>query len=159
MFREAPTADTERAPLPRNVPDQDVERDAVGTGAGSRARMILAVVIIAAFLDVVDFSVVQVALPTIQREFLAPLAESQWVTGVYGLTLAGFLMVSGRAGDVYSQKRIFVTGIVVFTLSSLSAGLAPSLLSLVVSYRSCRRASRPAPSPAACSPRPSGGAP
>ncbi len=133
MFREAPTADTERAPLPRNVPDQDVERDAVGTGAGSRARMILAVVIIAAFLDVVDFSVVQVALPTIQREFLAPLAESQWVTGVYGLTLAGFLMVSGRAGDVYSQKRIFVTGIVVFTLSSLSAGLAPSLLSLVVS--------------------------
>jgi len=95
--------------------------------------LILAVIIAAAFLDVVDFSVVQVALPTIQREFLAPLAESQWVTGVYGLTLAGFLMVSGRAGDVYGQKRLFIFGIVLFTLSSLSAGLAPSLLSLVVS--------------------------
>ena len=99
----------------------------------SHARLILAVVIAAAFLDVVDFSVVQVALPTIQREFLAPLAESQWVTGVYGLTLAGFLMVSGRAGDVYGQKRLFLFGIVLFTVSSLSAGLAPSLLSLVVS--------------------------
>ena len=107
---------------------------AAGTGLAAHARLILAVIIAAAFLDVVDFSVVQVALPTIQREFLAPLAESQWVTGVYGLTLAGFLMVSGRAGDVYGQKRIFLVGIVLFTLASLTAGLAPSLLSLVVSY-------------------------
>src|SRR5881409_370449 len=112
------------------------EPDAVGPLHGavaSHGRLILAVIIAAAFLDVVDFSVVQVALPTIQREFLAPLAESQWVTGVYGLTLAGFLMVSGRAGDVYGQKRLFLFGIVLFTVSSLSAGLAPSLLSLVVS--------------------------
>src|SRR2546426_1084189 len=112
------------------------EPDAVGPLHGavaSHGRLILAVIIAAAFLDVVDFSVVQVALPTIQREFLAPLAESEWVTGVYGLTLAGFLMVSGRAGDVYGQKRLFIFGIVLFTLSSLSAGLAPSLLSLVVS--------------------------
>ena len=112
------------------------EPDAVGPLHGavaSHGRLILAVIIAAAFLDVVDFSVVQVALPTIQREFLAPLAESQWVTGVYGLTLAGFLMVCGRAGDVYGQKRLFIFGIVLFTLSSLSAGLAPSLLSLVVS--------------------------
>ena len=104
-----------------------------GAALAAHARLILAVIIAAAFLDVVDFSVVQVALPTIQREFLAPLAESQWVTGVYGLTLAGFLMVSGRAGDVYGQKRMFLVGIVLFTLASLTAGLAPSLLSLVVS--------------------------
>src|SRR5207245_1349298 len=104
-----------------------------GAALAAHARLILAVIIAAAFLDVVDFSVVQVALPTIQREFFAPLAESQWVTGVYGLTLAGFLMVSGRAGDVYGQKRMFLVGIVLFTLASLTAGLAPSLLSLVVS--------------------------
>src|SRR5438094_1979608 len=114
--------------------DGDIDRvSQTRAAAASHARVILFVVIAAAFLDVVDFSVVQVALPTIQREFLAPLAESQWVTGVYGLTLAGFLMVSGRAGDVYGQKRLFMFGIVLFTLSSLSAGLAPSLLSLVVS--------------------------
>src|SRR5438876_3076662 len=114
--------------------DGDIDRASqTRTAAASHARVILFVVIAAAFLDVVDFSVVQVALPTIQREFLAPLAESQWVTGVYGLTLAGFLMVSGRAGDVYGQKRMFVIGIVLFTASSLSAGLASSLLSLIVS--------------------------
>ena len=118
---------------PRGVKDGSETADPLRTTVGSHARLILAVIIAAAFLDVVDFSVVQVALPTIQREFLAPLAESQWVTGVYGLTLAGFLMVSGRAGDVYGQKRLFMFGIVLFTLSSLSAGLAPSLLSLVVS--------------------------
>src|SRR5436309_3985946 len=114
--------------------DGDIDRlSQTRAAAASHARVILFVVIAAAFLDVVDFSVVQVALPTIQREFLAPLAESQWVTGVYGLTLAGFLMVSGRAGDVYGQKRMFVIGIVLFTASSLSAGLASSLLSLIVS--------------------------
>src|SRR2546426_1015351 len=118
---------------PRAVKDGSDIADPLRTTVGSHARLILAVIIAAAFLDVVDFSVVQVALPTIQREFLAPLAESQWVTGVYGLTLAGFLMVSGRAGDVYGQKRLFLAGIVLFTVSSLSAGLAPSLLSLVVS--------------------------
>src|SRR3989454_1173857 len=118
---------------PRAVKDGSDIADPLRTTVGSHARLILAVIIAAAFLDVVDFSVVQVALPTIQREFLAPLAESQWVTGVYGLTLAGFLMVSGRAGDVYGQKRMFLVGIVLFTIASLTAGLAPSLLSLVVS--------------------------
>jgi len=101
--------------------------------AAAHARLILAVVISAAFLDVVDFSVVQVALPSIQREFHESLASAQWIIGVYGLTLAGFLMVSGRAGDVYGQKRIFVVGIIGFALSSLTAGFAPSLLILIVS--------------------------
>src|SRR5438445_848628 len=100
--------------------------------AASRARLILIVVIAAVFLDVVDFSVIQVALPTIQNECGASLASAQWIIGVYGLTLAGFLMVSGRAGDVYGQKRIFVAGIVGFTISSLTAGFAPSLLVLIV---------------------------
>src|SRR2546426_3634900 len=96
-------------------------------------RIILAIVIIACFLDVIDFSIVQVALPTIQEEFQASLASSQWIIGIYGLTMAGFLLVSGRAGDIYGQKRIFVVGIVLFTVASFTGGLAPSLLSLIVS--------------------------
>ena len=99
----------------------------------TRTAVILAVVIAACFLDVVDFSVVQVALPTIQREFLVSFASAQWVIGVYGLTMAGFLMVSGRAGDLYGQKRVFVLGIVGFAASSLTAGFAPSLLVLIAS--------------------------
>ena len=99
----------------------------------THARMILTLIIAATFLDVIDFSVVQVALPTISRELLAPWAEIQWVIGAYGLTMAGFLMVSGRAGDLYGKKRVFVVGIGLFTVASMTAGLAPSLVSLVVS--------------------------
>src|SRR5256884_2831287 len=99
----------------------------------SRTRLILALIIAAGFLDVIDFSIVQVALPTIQTELVISLAESQWIIGAYGLTLAGFLLLSGRAGDIYGQKKLFVFGIVLFTVASFTGGLAPSLLSLIIS--------------------------
>jgi len=99
----------------------------------NRTRLILAVIITAGFLDVIDFSIVQVALPTIQTELVVSLAESQWIIGAYGLTLAGFLLLSGRAGDIYGQKKLFVFGIVLFTVASFTGGLAPSLLSLIIS--------------------------
>jgi EmrB/QacA subfamily drug resistance transporter len=86
----------------------------------------------ASFLDIIDFSIVQVALPTIRTQFLATLADSQWIIGAYGLTLAGFLMLMGRAGDVYGQKKIFIGGIVLFTVASMAGGLAPSLLVLII---------------------------
>ena len=100
--------------------------------APSHARLTLALIIIAGFLDVIDFSIVQVALPTIRTELMVSLTESQWIIGAYGLTLAGFLMLSGRAGDVYGQKKLFVFGIVLFTISSLAGGLSPSLVPLVI---------------------------
>src|SRR2546430_5845379 len=103
------------------------------TRPSSRTRMTLALIIIAGFLDVIDFSIVQVALPTIRTELVVSLAESQWIIGAYGLTLAGFLLLSGRAGDIYGQKKLFVFGIVLFTVASFTGGLAPSLLSLIVS--------------------------
>ncbi len=102
------------------------------TQVASHSRMTLALIIIAGFLDVIDFSIVQVALPTIRTELVVSLTESQWIIGAYGLTLAGFLMLSGRAGDVYGQKKLFVFGIVLFTIASLAGGLAPSLVPLVI---------------------------
>ena len=99
----------------------------------TRTRLILALIIAAGFLDVIDFSIVQVALPTIRTELVISLAESQWIIGAYGLTLAGFLLLSGRAGDIYGQKKLFVFGVVLFTVASFTGGLAPSLLSLIVS--------------------------
>src|SRR5881296_1257210 len=99
----------------------------------TRTRLILALIITAGFLDVIDFSIVQVALPTIQTELVVSLAESQWIIAAYGLTLAGFLLLSGRAGDIYGQKKLFVYGIVLFTFASFTGGLAPSLLSLIIS--------------------------
>jgi MFS family permease len=54
------------------------------------------------------------------------LADSQWIVSAYGLTFAGFLLLSGRASDVYGRKRLFVIGLVVFATASLVGGLAPS---------------------------------
>jgi EmrB/QacA subfamily drug resistance transporter len=105
----------------------------ISTPTKSRTRLILGLIIAAGFLDVVDFSIVQVALPTIQVELVVSLAESQWIIGAYGLTLAGFLLLSGRAGDIYGQKKLFVSGVALFTVASFTGGLAPSLLSLIVS--------------------------
>ncbi len=96
-------------------------------------RLIFALVIAAFFMDIIDASIVQVALPSIQKEFGSSLADSQWIYGGYAITLAGFLMLMGRAGDVYGQKKIFIVGLAVFTVASFTGGLAPSLLSLVIS--------------------------
>jgi EmrB/QacA subfamily drug resistance transporter len=97
------------------------------------SNLILAIIVTAAFLDVIDYSIIQVALPAIRREWLVSIPDSQWIVGAYGLTMAGFLLLSGRLGDVYGQKRLFVIGVVLFSIASLTGGLAPSLLSLIIS--------------------------
>ncbi len=101
-------------------------------GPSSHARLIFGLVIAAYFLDVIDASIVTVAVPSIKDQFAATLADSQWIYGAYALTIAGFLMLMGRAGDVYGQKKIFVAGLAIFTASSFAGGLAPSLFALVV---------------------------
>jgi EmrB/QacA subfamily drug resistance transporter len=108
------------------------QAQATAAGPVPHVRLVFALVIIAYFLDVIDASIVQVALPTIRTQLVASIADSQWIVGAYGLTLAGFLLLMGRAGDVYGQKKIFVGGLVIFTISSLAGGLAPSLLVLIV---------------------------
>ena len=99
----------------------------------AHVRLIFILVIAAFFMDIIDASIVQVALPSIQNEFGASLADSQWIYGAYAISLAGFLMLMGRAGDVYGQKKIFIAGLVIFTIASFTGGLAPSLLALVIS--------------------------
>ncbi len=108
------------------------ETSEIAVRPSTHVRLIFTLIIAAAFLDIIDFSIVQVALPTIRTQFVASLADSQWIIGAYGITLAGFLMLSGRAGDVYGQKKIFIGGIVIFTIASFAGGLAPSLLALIV---------------------------
>ncbi|MDE1833341.1 MAG: MFS transporter [Candidatus Micrarchaeota archaeon] len=100
--------------------------------SASHVRLIFALVIIAVFLDVIDFSVVNVAVPSIRAQFHSSLADVQWVIGAYGITMAGFLLLSGRAGDIYGQKRLFISGVLLFVVSSLAAALAPSLIGLIV---------------------------
>jgi len=116
----------------------EVAIDRVGTPVSSanpipHLRLIFLIVIAAYFMDVIDASIVTVALPSIRVEFAASIADSQWIYGAYAITLAGFLLLMARAGDVYGQKKIFIAGLAIFALASLTGGLAPSLLSLIIS--------------------------
>src|SRR5437867_5052502 len=96
-------------------------------------RLIFLLVIAAFFMDVIDASIVTVALPSIRTEFAASIPGSQWIYGAYAITVAGFLLLMGRAGELYGQKKIFLAGLILFTIASFTGGVAPSLLFLIVS--------------------------
>jgi EmrB/QacA subfamily drug resistance transporter len=86
----------------------------------------LVVVSMAIFLDALDVSIVNVALPSIQRDLHLTTTELQWVPGVYVLTYAGLMLLGGRAADLLGRRRIFLLGATLFGLASLTGGLAPS---------------------------------
>lgn len=91
-----------------------------------RTGLILAVACIAQFMVVLDVSVVNVALPTIGRDLHYSATGLQWVVNAYVLTFAGFLLLGGRAADLFGQRRIFLLGLAIFTGASLAGGLAQS---------------------------------
>jgi EmrB/QacA subfamily drug resistance transporter len=100
--------------------------------SSSRRSLVLALVILAQFMVVIDFTIVQVALPSIGREVGVSINGLQWIVTAYSLTWAGFLMLSGRMGDIYGHKRLFIIGVLLFSLASLTGGLAPSEIVLIV---------------------------
>jgi EmrB/QacA subfamily drug resistance transporter len=102
------------------------------TYSSSRLSIVLVLITLAQFMVVVDFTIVQVALPSIGREFGVSINVLQWIITAYGLTLAGFLMLSGRLGDIYGHKKLFIIGVLFFSLASLAGGLAPSEIVLIV---------------------------
>ena len=85
---------------------------------------ILALASIAQFMVVLDVSIVNVALPPIGRELHYSSVGLQWVVNAYVLTFAGFLLLGGRAADIFGRKKVFLAGLGVFTLASLAAGVA-----------------------------------
>jgi EmrB/QacA subfamily drug resistance transporter len=92
----------------------------------SKHGLVLTLLVLAQFMVIVDFMIVQVALPSIGKEFGISINVLQWTVTAYGLTLAGFLMLSGRLGDMYGHKKLFIIGVLLFSLASLMGGLAPS---------------------------------
>src|SRR5579884_1283140 len=79
-----------------------------------------------------DITIVNVALPDIERGFHASLSDLQWVIDAYALTLAAFLLTAGSLADLYGRRALFAVGISIFTLGSLACGLSTSSLFLVV---------------------------
>jgi EmrB/QacA subfamily drug resistance transporter len=86
----------------------------------------LALVCAAIFMTVVDVSIVNVALPTIGHKLKFSSDSLQWVITAYALTFGGFLLLGGRAADFLGRRRVFVSGLALFTLASLLCGLSGS---------------------------------
>lgn len=94
--------------------------------------LVLVIACLAQFMVVLDATVVNVALPSIQRGLHFSPASLQWVVNGYTLIFGGFLLLGGRAADLLGRKRLFVAGITLFSLASLLNGLAQSSAMLIV---------------------------
>src|SRR2546421_3476950 len=93
----------------------------------------LALICAAQFVLQLDFSIVNVALPTMQRELGFAAADLQWVVTGYALTFGSLLLLGGRAGDLLGRRRLLLLGLTLFALASLTCGLALSPLMLILS--------------------------
>jgi EmrB/QacA subfamily drug resistance transporter len=100
---------------------------------GPRKWWTLVAVSLATFMTYLDNNVINVAIPTIQRSLHLSVAGLEWVVSGYVLVFAGLMLVGGRLADVYGRRRLFLTGLSVFTLASLAAGLAGSGGALIAS--------------------------
>jgi EmrB/QacA subfamily drug resistance transporter len=93
-------------------------------GLDSRRWLALAVVLVAGFMDLLDATIVNVAVPSIQSDLGAEYAQLEWIVASYVLAFAAVLITGGRLGDIYGRKRLFIVGMGGFTLASAWCGLA-----------------------------------
>ncbi len=109
---------------------------AVATGARTNRTfnpwVVLTLVCMAQFMVILDATVVNVALPSIKRGLSFSDTDLQWIVNGYTLTFGGFLLLGGRAGDLFGRQRIFLVGLVIFSVASLVNGLAQSPTMLIV---------------------------
>jgi EmrB/QacA subfamily drug resistance transporter len=98
----------------------------------SRGRAVVAAAVLGSGLTLLDGTVVNIALRTIGKDLDATLAELQWISNGYLLSLASLILLGGALGDRYGRRRVFVIGTVWFALASLLCGLAPTPLVLIL---------------------------
>jgi EmrB/QacA subfamily drug resistance transporter len=97
----------------------------------TRRPLQLALILVAAFMVVLDFSIVNVALPSIERELHMPPDAVQWIVTGYAISFGGLLILGGRAADLLGRRRMFVIGLIAFALASLAGGLAQDPVLLI----------------------------
>jgi len=102
-----------------------------GRGGGERHWWTLIAVCGATFMLLVDITIVQVALPTMQRSLHASFSDLQWVISAYALSLSAVILTQGSLADRFGRKRVFIIGVIVFTLASLACGMAHSPAQLI----------------------------
>jgi EmrB/QacA subfamily drug resistance transporter len=102
------------------------------TYSSAPGRWVLAITVAGSGIASLDATVVNIALPTIGREFHTGIAALQWVMTGYTLTLAAFLLIGGSLGDRFGRRRVYLIGIVWFALASAACGFAPDALFLIL---------------------------
>jgi EmrB/QacA subfamily drug resistance transporter len=117
---------------------------------GRRRWGILAIVGAAFFMTVLDVAIVNVALPSIETDLNVTETTVQWVLIAYAITFGGFLLLGGRMADLLGRKRIFIVGLVLFTIASLVCGLANDI-SVLIGARAVQGVGAAIISPAALS--------
>jgi len=119
----------------RTEPQPDATKEATQAPAQAQARprhpLQLALILVAAFMVVLDFSIVNVALPSIERELHMPPDAVQWIVTGYAISFGGLLILGGRAADLFGRRRMFVAGLIAFSLASLAGGLAKDPMLLI----------------------------
>jgi EmrB/QacA subfamily drug resistance transporter len=105
----------------------DVSKPVIGAGLTGTARTIaLWVILLAFFMDLLDTTIVNVGIPSIQKDLGTSYSSIQWIIAGYALAFALFLITGGRLGDIYGYKKLFLIGIAGFTIASALCGFAPS---------------------------------
>ena len=102
------------------------------TYSSAPGRWVLAITVLGSGIASLDATVVNIALPTIGREFHTGIAALQWVITGYTLTLAAFLLIGGSLGDRFGRRKVFLIGIVWFAVASAACGFAPGALFLIL---------------------------
>lgn len=125
-------------------------RAAAKTNKQTSHWLILILLALAQFMVILDVSIVNVALPSIQRAFGMSQSSLQWIVTAYSLTFGGFLLLGGRNADLFGRRRTFLMGITAFTLASLGSGLSPHGNTLII-FRTLQGLSGAYMSPAALS--------
>src|SRR2546423_8387727 len=100
--------------------------------SNARRWLALLVVCFGQLMIMLDSTIVNVALPTIQRDLGFSQASVTWVGNGYLVAFGSFLLVAGRAGDLIGRKRVFLAGVVLFTVASVVAGMSQGATGLVV---------------------------
>ena len=106
--------------------------EAAATVADPKRWKALAVLGVAYLMVVLDISIVNVALPSIQSDLGFTTEDLQWVVSGYALTFGGFLLLGGRAGDILGRRKVFMVGLALFLVTSLLAGLSTSSEMLII---------------------------
>ena len=121
--------------MPDPSPTPSLAPDAASDGSeriGLRRWLTLVIVLMATVIVVLDNTILNVAIPTILEEFHTTLPALEWVVTGYALTFATFLIIAGRLGDIYGQRRVFIVGATLFTIGSGLASVSWNVGSLIL---------------------------